>query len=196
MAGHVLQPRHLSRCLPPGPAFATPLSPTRPPLPRGRGPSSDTRRQIFKWRSLILTIPRPFVTRRLNKDEMEFLCLVTNQARVGVISMRVSSVTGWANVSLNQQHFHVWVNDSEAAKLLAVGLIQMRNILSKLSLVCVMWIQTNHSGTANLLDNQALLVIVQPPLYYCQKPHLKSYSIKTQFSSLNIYLRISCPIKA
>ena len=80
MPGHVLQPRDLSRCLPPGPALATPLGMTRPPLPRGRAPS-DTQRQIFKWRSLILTIQRPFVTRRLNKDEMEFLCHVTNRGK-------------------------------------------------------------------------------------------------------------------
>ena len=50
------------------------------PQPRGRAPS-DTQRQIFKWRSLILTIQRPFVTRRLNKDEMEFLCHVTNRGK-------------------------------------------------------------------------------------------------------------------
>ena len=61
-----------------------------PPSAPGAGAPSDTRRQIFKWRSLILTIPRPFVNRRLNKDEMEFLCLVTNRGKgPGVKSMRI-----------------------------------------------------------------------------------------------------------
>ena len=67
---------------PPAPHSPRPSARHAPPAP-GAGAPSDTLRQIFKWRSLILTIPRPFVTRRLNKDEMEFLCLVTNRGKDG-----------------------------------------------------------------------------------------------------------------
>ena len=61
---------------------------TRPPHPRGQA-ASDTESNIqmsvssSQWRALCHS-------RRLNKDEMEFLCLVTNRGKgPGVKSMRI-----------------------------------------------------------------------------------------------------------